>query len=177
MNKALKIGAVLAFVQGALLLGYLAASRARAPSSVFAEDLALPVTVERGLPLIPLRDRGGIESELVFGSRPVLLHLWATWCQPCREELPALLALDGREFRVVAVALDPQWSSLEDYFDGEIPPQVALGNSSVVEKSLGVRSLPVTFLFQPEQSSSLVFEGARAWQDEEWRSQWWPRGD
>jgi len=43
-------------------------------------------------------------------GRTVLLNLWATWCAPCREEMPALDALEremgGDEFAVVAVSVD-----------------------------------------------------------------------
>jgi thiol-disulfide isomerase/thioredoxin len=45
-----------------------------------------------------------------FAGKPVLLNLWATWCLPCREEMPALDALQaargGDRFQVVAVNVD-----------------------------------------------------------------------
>ncbi len=45
-----------------------------------------------------------------FKDRTVLLNLWATWCAPCRKEMPALndleVALGSDEFEVVAVSLD-----------------------------------------------------------------------
>ncbi len=45
-----------------------------------------------------------------FGGKTVLLNLWATWCGPCREEMPALNNLQkemgGEDFEVVAVNID-----------------------------------------------------------------------
>ncbi len=45
-----------------------------------------------------------------FKGRTVLLNLWATWCVPCRREMPTLDALEGelggKEFQVVAVNID-----------------------------------------------------------------------
>jgi thiol-disulfide isomerase/thioredoxin len=45
-----------------------------------------------------------------FRGRTVLLNLWATWCVPCRKEMPALDALEGKlgspDFQVVAVNID-----------------------------------------------------------------------
>lgn len=47
-----------------------------------------------------------------FAGRTVLLNLWATWCAPCREEMPALDTLEGEyggaDFSVVAVSIDTQ---------------------------------------------------------------------
>lgn len=53
---------------------------------------------------------GGTLSRADIKNRPVLINLWATWCAPCREEMPALEALHQRHaadgFQVLGVALD-----------------------------------------------------------------------
>lgn len=63
------------------------------------------------VPALAFHDASGAPKTLEdFRGRTVLLNLWATWCVPCREEMPALEALEkkkgGPEFEVVAVNID-----------------------------------------------------------------------
>ena len=63
------------------------------------------------LPHFTFADGDGAERSLKdFAGKIVLLNLWATWCVPCREEMPALDALEaelgGQDFAVVAVNID-----------------------------------------------------------------------
>jgi thiol-disulfide isomerase/thioredoxin len=63
------------------------------------------------LPDLAFRDADGRERRLTeWRGRTILLNLWATWCVPCRKEMPALDALQGRlggeKFEVVAVNID-----------------------------------------------------------------------
>ena len=63
------------------------------------------------LPALTFKDANGADKTLAdFKGRTVLLNLWATWCVPCRKEMPALAALQqklgGPEFEVVAVNID-----------------------------------------------------------------------
>jgi thiol-disulfide isomerase/thioredoxin len=63
------------------------------------------------LPALAFKDATGTEKSLAdWKGRTVLLNLWATWCVPCRKEMPALAALQqklgGPGFEVVAVNID-----------------------------------------------------------------------
>jgi thiol-disulfide isomerase/thioredoxin len=63
------------------------------------------------LPALTFRDGRGVERSLAdWRGRTVLLNLWATWCVPCRQEMPALdqlqAKLGGSDFEVVAVNID-----------------------------------------------------------------------
>ena len=65
----------------------------------------------RRLPELGFRDREGRDHTLAeWRGRTVLFNLWATWCVPCRREMPALDALQARlggpQFEVVAVNID-----------------------------------------------------------------------
>lgn len=76
-------------------------------------ELAAFAVAEHGLavPDLAFRDANGGERHLSqWRGRVVLLNLWATWCVPCRKEMPALNALErrlgGAPFEVVAVNID-----------------------------------------------------------------------
>jgi thiol-disulfide isomerase/thioredoxin len=63
------------------------------------------------LPPLAFKDASGADKTLAdWRGRTVLLNLWATWCVPCRKEMPALDALQtklgGPDFQVVAVNID-----------------------------------------------------------------------
>jgi len=63
------------------------------------------------LPALTFKDAGGATKTLAdWKGRMVLLNLWATWCVPCRKEMPALATLEaklgGPRFEVVAVNID-----------------------------------------------------------------------
>ncbi len=60
---------------------------------------------------LSFRDASGTERSIAdFSDKTVLLNLWATWCAPCKKEMPALdelqQALGGADFEVVAVNID-----------------------------------------------------------------------
>jgi len=63
------------------------------------------------LPAFAFADKDGKPVSLAdFAGKVVLLNIWATWCVPCREEMPALDKLEtklgGNDFQVVAVNID-----------------------------------------------------------------------
>jgi len=63
------------------------------------------------LPLLAFKDGSGATKSLAdWRGRTVLLNLWATWCVPCRKEMPALDALQdklgGADFEVVSINID-----------------------------------------------------------------------
>src|SRR5690242_768312 len=119
------LAAVAAVVTGAAIYGIGAmqgnADPACRPSAELAKRLALLArgevaainiaTEPKRLPELTFTDAGGQPRRLAdFQGRTVLLNLWATWCVPCRKEMPALDALQARlgddKFQVVAVNID-----------------------------------------------------------------------
>ncbi|WP_437282566.1 TlpA disulfide reductase family protein [Sorangium sp. So ce375] len=114
------------------------------------------------------RPDGTLLHARALRGRPVLLHFWATWCAPCRAELPLLLEL-GREMekagrlQLVAVSVDESWDVVRTFFGGEVPPGVVRAGFPAVQRRFGVSALPDTFLVKPDGRMGLRFTGARDW--------------
>lgn len=104
-------------------------------------------------------------------GKPVLLHFWATWCPPCKEELPGLLEI-GRELaragdlQLVALSMDQDWVAVREFFNGEIPPEVMRDGAGSAADRYDVSTLPDTYLIGADGSMRLRFGGAREWRTE-----------
>lgn len=80
-----------------------------------AAGLTLPAPSPKGTgeaaPTVAFKDASGGDTTLAaFRGKVVVLNLWATWCAPCRKEMPTLAALQalsaGKDVRVVPVSVD-----------------------------------------------------------------------
>jgi thiol-disulfide isomerase/thioredoxin len=85
-----------------------------APTPPAAPPRAVPET----LPSIELADRAGKKTQLTsFAGRPLLINFWATWCAPCRREIPLLNQLraerQAQRLEVVGIAVDFREDVLE----------------------------------------------------------------
>ena len=70
-----------------------------------------PITTGTGAPDFSALDLQGRETSLSdFRGKVVLLNVWATWCPPCREEMPSMQrlqeAMEGTDFQILAVSID-----------------------------------------------------------------------
>jgi thiol-disulfide isomerase/thioredoxin len=109
-------------------------------------------------------------------GKVVMVHFWATWCRPCREELPGLLALArelerGGRFALVAVSVGDDWATIRRFFDGDVPREVARPDDADVHRRFGVSSLPDTYLVDAHGAVIVRYAGARAWRGAAARAQ------
>ncbi|MBU8541924.1 TlpA family protein disulfide reductase [Roseomonas tokyonensis] len=96
---------------------------------------------------------GRLLSPADFRGRTVLLNIWATWCVPCREEMPALdrlqAELGGPDFEVVALSIDRGGANpVRAFYDqiGIANLAVYLDRPNVSSRALGVVGIPTTLL-------------------------------
>ena len=100
-------------------------------------------------------------------ARPLLLHIWASWCGPCRAELPSLLEFGKKgPAEVLAVSVDDDYNAAVRFFGGQVPAEVAWDGKIVLEPGLGVRTLPATFLVDPDGVLRFRWDGMQPWTED-----------
>lgn len=117
------------------------------------DDLAVHDT-PRSIAPLEFRDGSGRRVTLNdLRGKVILLNLWATWCPPCREEMPTLddlqRRLGGENFEVVALSLDRQGKEpIREFYDnnGIDSLRLYISSSTGVMSNLRVRGLPTTLV-------------------------------
>ncbi len=111
-----------------------------------------PSLIGKPAPAFALKDMAGKPLSLAaYKGKVVLLDFWATWCVPCREEIPHFLALQkkygARGFAVIGVSMDDDAKPIPAFVKkyGVTYP-VALGDAALGDKYGGVLGLPVAFV-------------------------------
>lgn len=131
--------------------------------------------IPRAMPKLNFVDgnQGAVTLEAFQGS-VVLLNIWATWCLPCREEMPALdrlqAKLGGPNFAVVALSIDRGPSSMIANFYEEFGIKaLALYHDPTGEVSyaLPVAGIPTTFLIDRNGNGLGLIVGPVKWDSPE----------
>ncbi|MHA7775709.1 thiol:disulfide interchange protein TlpA [Roseibium sp. M-1] len=153
----------------------LASAAAAKPFATGEVAAFLPAQAPLDLAALTFKDPDGKDVSLAdFKDRTVLLNLWATWCAPCRKEMPALDALQAdlgnEDFEVVAVNLDRGGSEKPAAFLEEI----GVGNLTLYQDSSNgilkelrkvarATGLPTTILIGPESCEIGTMYGPAEW--------------
>ncbi len=86
-----------------------------------------------------------------FKGNVVLLNFWATWCPPCRYEVPLLDKIQkeykDKKFKIIAVSLDSDVKALENYIkNNKVSFLVLSDKNGVVGYAYSVLAIPTSFL-------------------------------
>jgi peroxiredoxin len=107
-------------------------------------------------PTLELKDLDGRLHRLSdYRGRVVLINFWATWCAPCRDEMPSIQELKrklaGRPFAVLAVNLDEPESRIRNFLTQvKVDFTVLLDPDRQVAKAWQARVLPASFVIGPD---------------------------
>ena len=114
------------------------------------------------------REHGDSATLADLRGKSVMVHFWATWCEPCRDELPGLLTLTSElaatgRFELVAVAVDDDWEAIRRFFAGSIPRPIVRPDAAEVHRRFGASTLPDTYLVDARGRLVVRYAGSRDW--------------
>ena len=136
-------------------------------SDLIVSEAAKPV------PDKPFIDAHGVAHTLAdYKGKYVLVNFWATWCGPCKVELPALQALKatlGDKLTVMTISLDTDPALAVAYLDNKglngldrfADPDLGLATA------IGANELPTTLLIDPESNIIGRHVGSAEWDRQE----------
>jgi len=157
----------IAVLTAALVMAYRESTRTTAPArdaaSASGNKMGFAFNIypqPRALPNVRFADGNGRAMTLQdFRGKFVLLNIWATWCPPCRKEMPTLdrlqAKLGGPDFEVVALSIDQGQQSLylvqEFYLQSGVKSLgIYMDSSGDASRYLEVTGLPTTLLIDRE---------------------------
>ncbi len=120
-------------------------------------------------PSFVLDDLAGARHDLASApGRVVLVHFFATWCEPCREELPMLERLlersKGSALAVFAVSVGEPDDRVRRFFEAmPLKYPVVLDREREVAKTWRIQTLPTTYVLDRDLEPRLMVEGEYVW--------------
>jgi thiol-disulfide isomerase/thioredoxin len=144
-------------------------ARAQAPTGFAVHESPQP------LPELQFENGQGEGVSLAdFRGKVVLLNIWATWCAPCRREMPTLERLQaelaGPDFEVVALSIDRKGLPAVEEFYREIGLEtlpIYLDESGKAQRTLSVLGIPTTLLIDRDGNEIGRLAGPAEWDSPE----------
>ena len=120
--------------------------------------------------ILPAGEGGAVVDLATKKGKWVLLNFWATWCAPCRDEMPSIemlnrrLRQDGLNMEIVTVSVDDAWGEVIRFFGAVQPTFTVLWDKEKrSSNAYGTRKFPETYLIDPAGRVAAKFVGPRDW--------------
>jgi peroxiredoxin len=125
-----------------------------------------PESSRKPAPTFTLKDSNGTSVKLSdYLGKVVLLNFWATWCGPCKVEIPWFIEFEQKHkdsgFAVVGISMDEDgWDTVKPYIEARrVNYRILLGDDATAQNFGGVESLPTTFLIDRQGRVASVHVG------------------
>jgi len=148
--------------------GFAQAQKESVANAVLRELTPLP-----DLPPAPdftLKDMEGNSHTLsAYRGKVVIVNFWATWCLPCRKEMPSMQRaweqLRAKDVQLLAVNWGDSLNFMEKFRDSLPPMDFPLlhGGDEAMTKAWSVRGLPTTYVIDPQGRMAYKLVGETEW--------------
>lgn len=158
-----------------IILAFMAAAALAAAFPASAEQ-ALKPWKGGAAPALELRDLdGGTRSLAEYRGKVVLVNFWASWCEPCRAEMPSIerlrRSMAGRPFEVLAVNVGDSSRVARQFAEKlSIGSTILLDRDGKTTRTWGAKVLPASFVIGPDGSIRYSYLGELDWSSADVRS-------
>jgi len=123
------------------------------------------------MPSFKLKNLQGKQiSSSDFKDNVLLINFWATWCGPCKEEIPALIKLnreyEDKGFQVVSIAVSSNLKDLKDFAKKlNINYPILIGDAKVIRAFGNISVVPTTFIVDRKGNVPKMLLGAKPYKE------------
>jgi len=140
---------------------------------IYAKKLITPLTNKPAAVNFKLLDMDGKTHQLSdYKGQPIIINFWATWCPPCREELPSMnrawAKVKSQGIAMIAINVGEDEDTIFT-FTGDYPIDftILLDQSGEIINQWPIKGLPTTFVIDPQGRIVYRAIGGREWDSEE----------
>jgi len=138
------------------------------------KEAGLPqAELNKTAPMFSLLDTDGNRVDLAaMRGKVVFVNFWATWCPPCREEMPSMLRLNermsGKPFVMLTILMNDEPANAKAFYNnigGALP--TLLDPDGVAAKAYGITGVPETYIIDKQGILRKKFIGGWPWDSNE----------
>ena len=142
------------------------------PDNIQAEQSLTLLDQKLAAPELNLQDMDGVKHSIAeYKGKPVIINFWATWCPPCRAELPSMNRawekVKDENIEMIAVNVGENEDTIFSFM-GSFPIDftVLLAETGEITQSWPVKGLPTTLIVDTQGQIVYQAVGGREWDDD-----------